>query len=303
MYNAYIIAGGTGFVGTALVQKLLQQNKRVYVLTRQQKKSERALLSFVQWDTDAQTISEKIIDENTCVINLAGANVAEGRWTEARKKEILQSRTQSAETLHKLISTNQIHCSFYFGASAIGYYGSATALCDEKMPASTDFLGATCKAWEEANEPIAQSNIPVSIGRIGLVIGNEGGALPELMNSFQFRIAAVPGNGKQIYSWIHLQDLCDAIIHLCNNKINGVHNLVATTPTSAKEFIGAIAKAINKFTISLPIPQLALKIVLGEFSIELLKSVAVSNKKLLASGFKFTHENISSCMNNLLGKK
>jgi uncharacterized protein len=303
MYNAYIIAGGTGFVGTALVQKLLQQNKRVYVLTRRQRKSSQPLLSYVLWDTEEQTISEKINDENTCVINLAGANVAEGRWTEARKKEILQSRTQSAETLHKLISTNQIHCSFYFGASAIGYYGSPDKLCSEEMPASTDFLGATCKAWEAANEPIAKLNIPVSIGRIGLVIGNEGGALPELMNSFQFRIAAVPGNGKQIYSWIHLQDLCNALIHLCDNQIAGVHNLVANNPSTAKDFIGAIAHAINKFTISLPIPKLALQVVLGEFSIELLKSVAVSNKKLLASGFKFTHEDISSCMNNLLGKK
>jgi uncharacterized protein len=303
MYNAYIIAGGTGFVGTALVQKLLQENNRVYVLTRQQKKSDHPLLTYVQWNTDEQTISEKIIDENTCVINLAGANVAEGRWTEARKKEILSSRTQSAATIQKLISTQQIHCSFYFGASAIGYYGSPTGLCTEDMPASNDFLGDTCQAWEHASQIIATQNIPVCIGRIGLVIGVEGGALPELMNSFTFRIAAVPGDGKQIYSWIHLQDLCNAIAHLCNKKNSGTFNLVASNPSTAKDFIAAIASAVNKFTITLPIPKLALQIVLGEFSVELLKSVAISNQKLLASGFTFTYDTISACMNNLLSKK
>jgi uncharacterized protein len=303
MFNAYIIAGGTGFVGTALVQKLIDQNKKVYVLTRQIKTSNQPLLTYVQWDTDKKTIAAKIHETGTCIINLAGANVADGRWTNERKKEILKSRTQSAETIEQLLAEKYISADFYFGASAIGFYGSPNKPCTEDMHASNDFLGTTCKTWEDASTQLSKHGLKICIGRIGLVMGNEGGALPELMNSFQFRVAAVPGNGKQIYSWIHIQDLCNAILHLCDNKLIGTYNLVAPKPTTAKDFIKAIATALNKFSIMLPIPKLALQIVLGEFSIELLKSVEVSNAKLLTSGFRFTYVDITSCMQNLVGMR
>ncbi|MFM2387188.1 MAG: hypothetical protein RL660_1945 [Bacteroidota bacterium] len=299
MYNAYVLAGGSGFVGSVLAKKLAAHGNKVYILTRQANRVSDGLIHYVQWNTEAKLLLGEIKESNVCLINLAGANVAHGRWTSKRKEDLLTSRTSSIETLLKLVRDQQIDASYFFSASAIGYYGVQNKPCAEDMPPSNDFLGNTCKAWEEAAMQFAKLQIPYSIGRIGLVMGNDGGAYPELKASFTARVSAVPSSGEQIYSWIHIQDAVDAILHLCRHKLEGVYNITAPLPCNAKTLMQAIGKATGKSFFTFIVPKFMLQLLLGEFSVELTKSANISSKKLEQSGYTFHFSNIDDCMHKL----
>jgi uncharacterized protein len=300
MYNAYVIAGGSGFIGNALCQELIAHGQKVYILTRADRSGKNPLLRYIKWQPTVGQIDSEIIEDNVCVINLCGANVASERWSKSRKQEIIDSRTTSAQALYKLCAEKSIKASYFISASAIGYYGSPSSVCVEEMNNSDDYLGTTCKLWEDATTPIKRLDIPLCIMRIGLVMGREAGALPELMNSLNFKLAAVPCNGKQIYSWIHLHDVSKAFLFACDKKLQGTYNCVAPKPASAKQLITAMANAYGKKYITVHIPKFALEIALGEFAIELTKSAEVSSAKLQSEGFDFAFENVESCMTDLL---
>jgi uncharacterized protein len=300
LYNAYVIAGGSGFIGTALGEHLVKAGQKVYILTRSNLQSKHALLHYITWNPTNGFIQQKIVEDNVCLINLAGANVAGERWSAKRKQEIVQSRTVSAQALYKLCADRSIKASLYIGASAIGYYGSPGVPCVEDMDNSSDYLGETCRQWEDASLHLKRLGLTVCIMRIGLVMGNEGGALPELKTSLSFRVAGVPGSGKQIYSWIHLTDVVKAISFAADHKLDGPYNCVAPQPASAKQVIVAMAKATNKWYITLHMPKFILDIALGEFAIELTKSVHVSSTKLQSLGFTYNYPSIEGCMQNLM---
>jgi len=184
-------------------------------------------------------------------------------------------------------------------ASAIGWYGADTVArkFEESDMAAEDFLGQTCKQWEESIEPVAALGKRLIKLRIGIVLSTEGGALREFIKPLQFGIASILGSGRQIISWIHIDDLVNMFIKAIESEdINGVYNAVAPSPVSNKELILTLAKARNKFYIPVPVPSFVLKMMLGEMSIEILKSATVSSAKAEKAGFSFQYPSIAAAV-------
>jgi uncharacterized protein (TIGR01777 family) len=246
---------------------------------------------------------------------LAGAGVADKRWSDARKKEIADSRINSCALIVKALSSIPNKVKGVISASAIGWYGPDNQLDDEGN-ASTgldkrgfteaanpypDFLGNTCKAWEDSIAPVKAFGKRLVILRTGIVLSNQGGALVEFKKPLLFKTAAILGSGKQMISWIHVDDLCNQYIYAIENEqMNGVYNAVAPHPVSNQSLTIELAKKIcGSFYIPFYVPAFVLKIALGEMSIEVLKSATVSSHKIEAAGFHFQYPSIHDALNQL----
>jgi uncharacterized protein len=190
-------------------------------------------------------------------------------------------------------------------ASAIGWYGSDPIIpnpkpFEENNPADETFLGNTCKQWEESIEPVTQSGKRLVKLRIGIVLSKDGGALSEFKKPLQFGVAAILGNGKQIISWIHIDDLVRMFIAAIENStMNGVYNAVAPVPVSNKNLTIQLAKSRKKFFIPVHVPSFILKLILGEMSIEVLKSATVRSNKIELTGFNFKFPTVTAALSNL----
>jgi len=296
----YIIAGGSGFVGQHLQILLQGRGHQVSILSTRKQINKS---NHIYWDPTVAYIDPDFRCQQGILINLAGAGVADKRWTAKRKEEIRLSRIQSSETLYQAIRGGQLNVQSYLGASAIGFYAADDKPHVETDPGDQSFLSQVCQQWEQSSLRIAQLNIPVSIARIGIVMGQEGGALPALTQSFSFGIAGIPSGGNQIYSWIHVEDLCHLLLFLADNRKEGIYNAVAPTPVSLKVLIHSAIRASGKKVLSMPVPSFLLKLALGEMSIEVLKSSSVRADKILEAGFQFEFPEIQTCMNDLFAVK
>ena len=307
-----LITGGTGLIGKALGTLLIQHGYEIIILTRdvhQANNHSKKNIQYAHWDVLKQTIDTDAIQKANYIIHLAGAGVAEKRWTDKRKKEIADSRIQSSALLIKALQQNPHQVKAVIAASAIGWYGAD----EDNLPAdsfvetdiaSSDFLGKTCLAWEQSIEPIAKMGIRLVKLRTGIVLSNDGGALAEFKKPLQFGIAAILSNGKQMISWIHIEDICRMYLEaIQNEKIEGVYNAVAPKPVSNKVLTLTLANAVRgNFYIALYIPSFILKAILGELSIEVLKSTHVSANKISKAGFDFMYASIESAVRGLIGK-
>lgn len=303
-----LITGGTGMIGKALTQMLTAKGYGVIILSRSKKKSDQPNVSFAVWDVEKQTIEVDAIKKADHIIHLAGANVAEKRWTENRKQEILESRTMSGALLVKALKENENKVKTVVSSSAIGWYGpdnkeSAKNGFEETEPYYDDFLGNTCFQWEESTKKIEALGKRLVYLRTGIVLDNDGGALKEFKKPLQFGIAAILGSGKQIISWIHIEDLCRMYIYTIENNISGVFNAVAPNPVSNKTLTVELAKKLRgKTYIPIHVPSFVLKIGLGEMSIEVLKSATVNADKIRNKGFKFLYPSLDAALNELVKK-
>lgn len=298
----YIIAGGSGFVGNALCSLLLRQNHEVIVLSTKIKLpiSFHPQLKFVYWNPSEHTIDKKFFCKDAVIVNLAGAGVAEKRWTHLRKQEIVLSRVQSLETLYKAIQSKQIEANYLLSASAIGWYGEGDKNFTEETECDTAYLATVCKQWEIEAMKFKNLNIPVGIARIGIVLGNGAGAFHEFLKPLKFGIAGIPAGGNQIYSWIHLEDLCQALQFLSTNKQQGIYNVVAPNPVTVLSIFNEMVACRKSISLKIPVPAFLLKMIMGEMSVEILKSCIVSSKKLQSLGFEFQFPNIKSCIKQLM---
>lgn len=305
-----LITGGTGLIGTALTNYLLKRNYTVIVMSRSVKNQPFSLkqnaVNFAGWDTDAQTMDAAALAEADYIIHLAGAGVAEKRWTAKRKKEIRDSRIKSGELLAKSLTETPNKVKAVVAASAIGWYGADlnipnTNPFNEDAEADNTFLGETCMLWEQSVQPIKLLNIPLIQLRIGIVLSNEGGALKEFKKPIRFGMAAILGSGKQIISWIHIEDVCRMMeFAMMQDKMNGIYNAVAPKPVSNKTFTLRLAEKIKgKFFIPSYVPAFILKLILGEMSIEVLKSATVSCKKIQDAGFTFLYPSVDAALDEL----
>ena len=301
-----LITGGTGMVGTSLTELLLSKGYQVIILTRKPQVSQIPNLTYAVWDISKGYIDPSAIGQADAIVHLAGAGVADKRWSKKRKQEIVDSRVKSGALLVKYLSESSHQVKTVVAASAIGRYGPDTVQSlqhgfVETDPVDAAFLGDTCKRWEDSVKPIETLGIRLVTLRIGIVLNKEGGALAEFIKPAQFGMATIFGNGQQMVSWIHHHDLCKMMIHgIETAAIKGVYNAVSPDPTSNKDLIIAIAKKLRGFYLPIPVPALVLKIMLGEMSIEILKSAKVSSKKIEEAGFKFDYPNLHSALNDLL---
>ncbi|MGB3154499.1 MAG: TIGR01777 family oxidoreductase, partial [Chitinophagaceae bacterium] len=234
----------------------------------------------------------------------AGAGVADKRWTKKRKQEIVDSRVKSCKLLADSLKTIPNKVKAVVSASAIGWYGPDPTLPNptpfvEGDPVDDSFLGSTCRQWEESIEPVTQSGKRLVKLRIGIVLSKDGGALKEFIKPLKFGVAAILGSGKQIISWIHINDLVRLFIMAMENETwQGTYNAVAPNPVSNKELTLQLAKSRKKFFIPIHVPTFVLKIMLGEMSVEILKSATVSSKKIQEAGFQYTFPVIKDALTN-----
>ena len=296
-------------IGSALTNELLKRNYDVIILTRSPEKySNTSRLSYAKWDTEKQTIDGVAVTRADYIIHLAGEGVAEKRWTTKRKNKIAESRINGSALLIKALQENVNNVKAVVAASGIGWYGSQSDSkgseknpFDENDPAAEDFLGTTCKEWEASIDPVMSSGKRLVKFRTGIVLSKEGGALKEFKRPLKFGIATILGNGKQIVSWIHLDDLVRLYIYALEmERLNGVYNAVAPHPVTNKKLIVQLAKTIRgKFYVPIFIPSFILKIVFGELSIEVLKSAAVSCKKIKSEGYHFLYPSLSAAIHHV----
>jgi uncharacterized protein (TIGR01777 family) len=302
-----LITGGTGLIGQALTKELLSKGYEVIILSRNPKKEKQTTgkVSYAAWNLAKQTIDEKAIQKADYIVHLAGANVAGGRWTEKRKKEILESRTKSGELLVKALKEIPNKIKAVISASAIGFYGPDPIIPNPKPfvetdPADGSFLGRTSVQWENAIDPGVESGKRLVKFRTGIVLSNDGGAYSEFKKPLKFGLASILGNGKQIISWIHIKDIAGLYLYAIeNDKIEGVYNAVAPEPVSNKKLIETMASEKPGFSVTAHVPEFVLKTMLGEMSIEVLKSATVSSKKIEAAGYVFMFPSIEAAVKNL----
>ena len=306
-----LISGGTGLIGTKLTHHLTESNYDVIILSRNENKtSGNPKITYSLWDIKKQVIDRDVVKKADYIIHLAGSGVIDKRWTEEYKKEIINSRTKSSELLIKTLKENTHGVKAFVSASAIGWYGADHYPLLRKDgfietdPATRDFLGETCVLWETSVEPVSEMGIRLVKLRTGIVLSNIAGAFKEFKKPLRFGFAGILGSGKQMVSWIHVEDVCRIYIEAIeNNNINGVYNAVAPLPVTNKKLVIEMAEKLrNKFYVPIHLPTLFLKLFIGKRTAEILKSATVSNKKIKSAGFTFLFPTIQSAIEDLAAK-
>lgn len=296
-----LITGGSGLIGQSLTRKLLSEGFNVGWLSRRALNNEK-IKSFT-WDIRNSKLDSESIEWSDAIIHLAGANVAGGRWTRERKKEILDSRINSTQLLYEKIRISESKPSVFISASAVGYYGSDTGeiKIDEDSLAGKDFLAEVVSKWEDEIDKISDLGLRVVKNRIGIVLSVDGGALEPMMRTTRFGIASPLGSGKQYMSWIHINDLVNLfIIEIQDKNFRGTYNAVAPNPVTNRAFTKSLAKAMNKPTILPNVPPFVLKLLFGEMSTIVLGGNRVSSKRLKETDFTFSFPNLDTALKDLL---
>ena len=296
-----LLAGGTGFIGTRLAEMLRQQGHVVRLLTRHP----RGAGQFT-WNVETGEIDREALEGVDYVINLAGAGIADKRWTAARKREIVDSRVKSTRLLADAIRHSAQLPKAWVSASAIGYYGNSgeQRMQESDAPVDRSFMVECCEQWENATDEIAAMGIRTVKLRVGVVLEMGGGALPEFVKPLRFGLGAYFGNGRAWYSWIHRDDICRAFIWaLETESAEGVFNAVAPTPLRNKPLVKAIARARRKPAIFLPAPSFALRVLFGEMSATILNSNLVAADKIQQAGFTFQYPDADKALEHIFQNK
>jgi hypothetical protein len=301
-----LITGGTGLVGKALTKQLLAKGYNIIILTRKVPVNGNPNVRYALWDVQRKTIDTTAIQSADFIVHLAGAGVVDKKWTPFYKKEILDSRTQSSALLINAMQQHSNKIKALISSSAIGWYGADNGNKPfiESAIFAPGFLGETCKLWEQSIEPVQALGKRLVKLRTGIVLSNDGGALAEFKKPIQFGIAGILGNGKQMISWIHIDDLCRMFIAAIENEqLSGSYNAVAPHPVNNETLTLKLARLMKgRFFIAIPVPTFVLKIMLGDRSIEVLKSTTVSSKKIEQTGFTFLYPGIDEALRELCGK-
>lgn len=297
-----LITGATGLVGQEIVKLCHAKNIQVnYLTTRKSKISQDDNYKGFYWNVDTREIDINCFKGVDAIIHLAGASISK-RWTEAYKKEVINSRVESTQLLIDTLKGESHNIKQIVSASAIGIYpDSLTNYYDQThKEVSNSFLGEVVQAWEQAVDGFTKVNIKVSKVRIGLVLSDKGGALKEITKPIKFGAGAAFGSGKQWQSWIHIEDLSRVFLFVLERSLEGVYNGVAPNPVSNTELTKTAAKVLRKPLFLPNIPKFVMKLVLGEMHIILFESQRVSSKKIEEKGFEFEYNYLEPALNDLL---
>lgn len=277
-----LITGGSGLIGRALTSHLRQHGYEVAWLSRKPKKEQKVFL----WDVDKSTLEEEALRWSDGIVHLAGAGVADKRWTDKRKQQILESRTQSSRLLFEAIQKLDRRPEVFVSASAVGYYGFDTGneLVDEESPQGADFLAEVVAKWEEEVLKIETLGVRTVLLRTGTVLDKNGGALREMLKP---PVAAPLGSGRQYMSWIQIQDLAALYHFALSHPLTGIYNAVAPHPVTNKQLTSLAAKEKGKPFVPVPVPAFLLKMVLGEMADMVIGGGKVSSNKIEKEGFTF----------------
>jgi uncharacterized protein len=295
------VAGGTGFIGTALVKALAERGHAVTVLTRRP----RALsppAATVVLDPDRPAGLEKILEDYDGVVNLAGESIAAGRWTKRRKSAILESRLKATRALVDIMAKCRKGPEVFLSASAVGYYGNRGGeSLTEDADSGGGFLAEVCRKWEEEAKRAETAARRVVTPRIGIVLGRGGGALAKMLLPFKLGLGGPLGDGRQWMSWVHAEDLAGLMLHALENRAcRGPLNAVAPHPVTNRDFSKTLGKVLWRPAF-FPVPAFVLRLILGEMAGEMLLSgQKVSSARAQGLGYKFKHPRLKDALQTLV---
>lgn len=288
-----VITGGTGFIGTHLTNHLQNKGYEVVILSRNPKKK-----NEFRWNITEKYIDEKALINATHIIHLAGAGIAEKRWTTKRKEVLINSRTASTTLLFNKVKELQIPLEKFISASGIGFYGAITSdkIFTENNKPHHDFISKICVAWENTAKQFETLNIPITILRTGIVLAKNGGALQK-MNTPLF--LSVLGNGKQYMPWIHITDLCNLYTKAIEDAtFKGIYNGVANNQTNIA-FTKELGKVLNKPVLPINVPVFVLKTIFGEMAQILLEGSKISTEKI-SEKYSFKFNDLKTAFANIV---
>ena len=279
-----------------LSEMLIDQGYEVAHLSRNPDKVSK--YKTFRWDVKQGYIDENAITYADYIVHLAGASLSSEKWTEERKREIIDSRVKSANLLYKCLGESGHHVKGFVSVSGINVYGdSGDRLISEENTTGDDYLAEVCKAWEASAWQMHDLNLRTVILRLGIVLSTKGGALPQLARPVKLMAGATLGSGKQYMSWIHIDDACRLFIRAIEDpQFHGVYNAVAPHPVTNKEFTQALANVIKRPLVLPKVPAFALNLVMGEMSEVVLSSLRVSANKVLQTGFTFEYNYLEEAL-------
>ena len=294
------ITGATGLVGSALVPRLQAAGHRVDRLVR---KEPAPGSTDIRWDPANGRLDAEALEGVDVVIHLAGENVGEGRWTEERKKQLLESRTQGTTLLATTLAGLRRKPEVLISASAVGWYGDrGEQELDEQSGPGGGFLAEVCRAWEAGAKPAEQAGIRLVHPRIGVVLSTQGGALAQLLTPARMGVAGPVGSGRQYFPWLSMGDLLAALDFLMGSGHKGVYNVCGPKPVTNRELMQALGRVLHRPAI-LPLPAFAVRTLFGEMGQEiLLGGQKVLPKRLLSEGFVFGDTDLDSFLKRELGR-
>lgn len=287
-----LITGGTGLVGSKLTEVLLANNHEVRILSRNPSNE-----NEFKWDISKGFVDEKALTNIDYIIHLAGAGIADKRWTDKRKQIIIDSRVETANLLFDKIKKLDIQLKGFISASGSNYYGAKTVnnVFKESDESGDDFLGEVCLKWENAANKFKELNVSVTILRTGIVLSKKGGALEKMKTP----IISPLGSGNQYMSWIDIEDLCNLYLKSVEENFEGVFNAVSPEFHTSKSFSKILAKSIGRPFLPIAIPGFLLKLVFGELAVILLEGSRLSSSKILNTGFKFKFESLEKALRKM----
>ncbi len=299
-----IIAGGTGLIGRALAADLVQDGHHVIVLSRTPERYTGHLPAGVQverWDARRAEGWAHLADGADAIVNLAGENIAAGRWTPERKRRIRESRLNAGRAVVEAVQAASNRPRVVVQASAVGYYGPCgDEEVTENHPPGSDFLARVCVEWEASTAPVEELGVRRPILRTGIVLSTEGGALPRMLPPFKLGLGGRLGSGRQWFPWIHIRDEVRAIRFLVEREdASGPYNLTAPNPVTNAELTRALGRVLGRPAL-LPVPALALKVLFGEMATVLLDGQRAVPRRLLEAGFSFEFTDVEAALRDLL---
>jgi uncharacterized protein (TIGR01777 family) len=299
-----LITGGTGFVGTQLTFRLIQDGHQVTILTRSLKgtKGSSPGISYLEGDPTKKGPWQGAIQNHDVVINLAGASIF-SKWTDEHKKALRESRVNTTQNIVEGIASHPERPFTLFSTSAVGYYGfCGDEELTEESPQGDDFLARMALEWEGEALKAREKGARVVITRFGIVMGERGGALSQMIPLFKKYVGGPIGSGKQWFSWVHIKDLAEAFVFLLKHpEISGAVNVCSPNPVRNKDLAKALGKALHRPSF-IQAPAFMVKLVLGEFGSVILEGQRVIPKRLLENGFVFQYPDIDKALQGIVGQ-